>query len=131
MADKIGRLGQAIIATQGTTTAYQCPVGKGAKVQLMFRGPAGAASTFNVVVAGMTIFVSGALTAGNISFSTSVQEHNSAAPATINGSSDGTTVAPGPKIYWLAAGDTVSYTIGTADFAAMTFQVVGVEVDVT
>jgi hypothetical protein len=131
MADKIGRLGQAIVATQGTTTAYQCPVGKGAKVQLMFRGGAGASSTLSIGVAGALILNTGALTGGNISFSTTVNEHNSAAAATINGSSDATTVAPGPKIYWLAAGDTVSYTIGTADFATMVFQVVGVEVDVT
>jgi hypothetical protein len=130
MADKVGRLGQSIVATQGTTTAYQCPPGKGAKVQLFFRGTVGASSTLIVVIAGIQIFAAGAMTGGNWSFSTTVNEHNTAAGGTVNGSSDATTVAPGPKIYWLAAGDTVSYTIGTADFASMTFQVVGVEVDV-
>ena|SRR5215469_6346037 len=130
MTDKVGKLGQAIIATQGTTTAYQCPAGKGAKCQVYFRGAAGTNSTLQITVSGIAILLTAALTAGNISYSTVAATHNTGAASAINGSSDSTTVAPGPRTFWLSAGDTISYTIGTADFSSMNFQVVGVEVDV-
>lgn len=130
MTDKLGRLNGATTATQGTTTAYQCPAGKGAKVQIMFRGVAGVNSTLAVTIAGMIVFTTAALTSGNVSYSNSTQQHLSALASTITGATDATTVSPGPKVYWLLPGDVVSYTIGTADFSSMNFQVVGVEVDI-
>lgn len=129
MTDKIGKLAVATTATQGTTTAYQCPAGKAAKCQLFYRGVAGANSTLQVSIAGVVIFLTAALAAGNVSFSSSLVEHNTAAAATLTGGTDATTVAPGPKVYWLYAGDVITYTIGTADFSSLVFQVVGVEVD--
>src|SRR5262245_40883036 len=116
MTDKVGKLGASSVATQGSNTVYQCPAGKAAKCQLFYRGVAGANSTLQIFVNGILILATGALTGGNVSFTTSLLEHNTGAAASINGSSDATTVAPGPKIYWLSAGDTISYTIGTADF---------------
>jgi hypothetical protein len=40
------------------------------------------------------------------------------------------TVAPAPFEYYLAAGDTVTYTIATDDMQSMNIQVVGTEIDV-
>lgn len=129
MSDKIGVLGEVAIADLGTTAAYTVPAGKMAKVKLMYRGVAGSNSTLGITVNGLVIFTTGALTAANVSHTTTLLEHNTQAASAIDGSSDAKTVAPGPKEYYLNEGDTIAYTIATAAFASMNFQVVGVELD--
>ena len=130
MADKIGILGSATTATAGTTTAYTVPTGKAAKIKLMYRGVSGISSTIKFTVDGIDIFISGALTTGHYHWSSSDKMLNSSATIP-GGTTDATTVSPGPKDYYLAAGDTITYTIGTADFSAFAVHVVGTEVDVT
>ncbi len=130
MADKIGILGSSTTATAGTTTAYTVPTGKAAKVKIMFRGVAGTNSTIKFTVDGIEIFISGALTSGHYAYSSSDKMLNTGATVP-GGTTDASTVAPGPKDYYLAAGDTITYTIGTADFSSFAVHIVGTEVDVT
>lgn len=130
MADIIGVLGQSSTADLGTTVGYTVPSGKMAKVKLLYRGVAGSNSTLTITVNGIVILLTGALTAANISHTTTALEHNTQAASAIDGSTDAKCVAAGPKEYYLSEGDTISYTIGTAAFSAMNFQVVGVELDV-
>lgn len=129
MSDKIGRLGTQTGAAQGTWTGYTVPANKGARVKIMYRGVAGVNSTLKVTVAGIDIFLTAALTSGQVSSSNTTQMHFAQAAAALVGGTDPTTVAPGPKEYFLQSGDTITYTIGTADFSSMIFEVVGVEVD--
>lgn len=129
MATLIGVLGEAATASIGVTTAYIVPANNAAKCKIMYSGVAGVNSTLSIAVNGITIFTTAALTSGNTSFSTSLLMHNSALGSTINGGSDATTVAPGPKEYYLAAGDTVTYTVGTANFSSLNVQVVGTQVE--
>lgn len=130
MTDKIGVLGESSNVTQATHTAYTVPANKAARVKLMYRGVAGVNSTLKATINGIDAFLTAALTAGNVSHSTTAAMHNTQAASAIAGGTDATTVAPGPKEYYLAAGDSVTFTIGTADFTSMNFQVVGTEVDV-
>jgi len=130
MSDRIGVLDEKSVATVGVTTVYTCPSGKAAKVKCMYRGAAGSSSTLKVTVNGIDIFLTGALTSGNISYSSTSLMHQAGAASTIDGSADGKVVAPGPKEFYLSAGDTISYEIGTAAFSSMNFQVVGSEIDV-
>ena len=127
MADRFGVLDAASGVTVATHTAYTCPTGCSAKVRLMYRGVAGANSTLSILVNGMAIMLSGALSSGNVSYSSVSKLHTSDAAASIAGSADGTTIAPFQRDYFLSAGDTVQYTIGTAAFSSMDFQVVGIE----
>lgn len=129
MADNIGVLGSDTSVTIGSHTVYTCPSGKAAKIKIMYRGVAAANSTLKLTVNGIDIFLTAALSVGNVSHSTSLLMHNSQAAASVDGSSDAKTVAPGPKEYYLSAGDTVTSAIGTADFTSLNVQVVGVEVD--
>lgn len=128
MADRIGVLDAASGVTVATHTAYTVPAGGAAKVRFMYRGVAGTNSTLSVLINGMIVFLSGALTSGNVSYSSVSKAHTSDAAASIAGSADGTTIAPFQRDYFLSAGDTVQYTIGTAAFSSMDFQVVGTEV---
>ena len=127
MSDVVGVLGEASTATAGTTTAYTVPSGKAAKVQFMYRGTAGVSSTLAVIVNGITIFTTGALTSTQLSVSTKTEMHK--ANPTLTGNGTDSVVAPAPYYFYLSEGDTVQYVIGTAAFADFKFQVVGVEVD--
>jgi hypothetical protein len=129
MADILGALATAAVFTIGTTTVYTCPTGKTARVKIMYTGVAGVNSTLKVNVASMEVLNSGALTAGNRVRTDSTRMMGTGLPTADTGGSDTTTVAPGPKEYFLKAGDTVTYTIGTADFASMFMQVSGAELD--
>lgn len=131
MSDFIGVLGIGTGIVQGVTTAYTVPSGKTAKIKLFYRGVAGVSSTLEVLINGITSFKTAALTSGNVSHSTTAAMHNTQAATAITGGTDATTVAPGPKEYFLDEGDTVQYTIATADFTSMSFQVVGSELDKT
>lgn len=128
MADRIGVLDAASGVTVATHTAYTVPAGCSAKVRFMYRGVAGSNSTLSVLINGMAVFLTAALTSGNVSYSSVSKAHTSDAAASIVGSADGTTIAPFQRDYFLSAGDTVQYTIGTAAFSSMDFQVVGTEV---
>lgn len=129
---RIGVLGEAAAVTQGvTTTVYTVPSGRAAKIKIMHKGIAGANSTFKLTVNGIDIFQTAALTGGNASWSDSTRMHGTGAANTLTGGSDTTTVAPGPKEYQLSALDSVSYLIGTADFASLSVQVIGAEVEVS
>lgn len=129
MADLIGVLGSSAIAVIGTSTPYTVPSGKSARVKLMYRGVAGTNSVLTVSVNGIVVFVTAALTSGNVSYSNTTQMHLSGTSGSITGATDTTTIAPGPKEYMLSEGDTVTYNIATADFSAMNFQVIGTEVE--
>lgn len=128
---KIGVLGEAATATIGTTTAYIVPTGRAAKVKLMYYGIAGVNSTLSIAINGIPIFTTAALTSGNAAWTDSTRMHGTGAVNTLTGGSDTTTVAPGPKEYQLAAGDTVTYTIATAAFSSISVQVIGAEVEVS
>lgn len=131
MSDLIGVLGSSATPDLGTNIAYTVPAGKAAKVKLMYRGVAGVNSVLTITVNGIIILVTAALTSGNVSHSTTALMHNTQAANAIDGSADSKVVAPGPKEYYLSEGDNVSFTIGTAAFSAMNFQVVGTEIDIS
>ena len=128
MADAIGVLGAETTATVGTVTAYTVPVGHSAKIKFMFRGVAGSNSTLAVKINGMQLFVTPAITAALICYSTYSIAVTTAGAVTVAGSADLTTIAPFQREYTLSAGDTVQYVIGTADFSSMDFQVIGTQV---
>lgn len=128
MTDKVGVLGQASTNTTGSTTVYTVPSGKTAIVKFMYRFVAGVNTTFAIVVNGITIFTTGALTSTQVSCSTAANMIVNNPTLDGNGASDAE-VAPGPQKYYLDEGDTIVYTIGTADTTGMNFQVVGIELD--
>ena len=128
---KIGVLGEAATASIGTTTVYIVPTSRAARIKLFYYGIAGASSTLSISVNGVPIFTTGALTATQASHTTTAKMHQAQAVASITGGTDDTTVALGPKEYYLAAGDTVTYTIGTLAFSSISVQVVGSEVEVS
>lgn len=131
MTDKIGVLGSSTTATIGTATAYTCPAGKAARIRVFYNGVAGANSTLAVAINGIQLFVTGALTVSHCIYSSDALILNDAATVgAVNGSSLALTCMPFAKDYWLAAGQTVTFTIGATNFSSMNFQVVGAEVDV-
>jgi hypothetical protein len=124
MSDSIGVLGEQTISTIGTTTVYTVPVGYAARVRFEYLGQAAANSTLALVVRQMTIMTSAALTVNNYIFSTN--SLMSVVSATLpDGTADNKTVAKGPYDYYLSAGDTVQYTIGTTNFQSIRVRVVG------
>lgn len=128
MTDVIGVLDAKTTATVGTTTAYTVPAGHSAKIRFMFRGVAGSNSTLAVKINGMQLFVTPAITAALICYSTYSIAVTTAGAVTVAGSADLTTIAPFQREYMLSAGDTVEYVIGTLDFTSMDFQVIGTQV---
>lgn len=128
MADSIGVLDASTTVTVGTITAYTVPAGHAARVRFMYRGVAGANSTLSVKINGMIIFLTPALTSGNIAYSTYSIATTTTGAVTVAGSADLTTVAPFQREYMLSAADTVQYVIGTTDFTSMDFQVIGTQV---
>lgn len=128
MADAIGVLDAKTAVAVGTTTAYTVPAGHAAKIRLFFRGVAGSNSTLAVKINGLQLFVTPAITAALICYSTYSIIVTTAGAVTVAGSADLTTVAPFQREYMLSAGDTVEYVIGTADFTSMDFQVIGTQV---
>ena len=113
--DILGVLNESAVVTQGTVTAYTVPAGKTARVRLQYRGAAGSNTVLRVIVNGMEIFRTGALTGGNIVYSTTALITNTAAnDAAINGSTAALTVAPYATEYFLNENDTVQYVIATA-----------------
>lgn len=131
MTDIIGVLGESTNTAVGTYTAYTCPTGKAAKVRLMYHGVAANTATLEIKVNGMQVCKPAAASGADNMFSSiaALTENTSTtAPA---GDADATTVAPAPAEYYLSAGDLVQYVIGVVNFASMSFQVVGSEIDVS
>lgn len=131
MTDKIGVLQESTVAAVGTNNAYTVASGKAARARVMYRGTSGSGSTLKGQVNGIDIFQTAALTSGHQHYSSDALVYNTGtAAAVVDGTSLAKTVLPFAYDYYLAAGDRVDYIIGAADFLAMNFQVVGIEVDV-
>ena len=132
MADIIGVLGESTSTTVATHTVYTVPSGKAARVSIMYRCQAGGggAGTLSFAVNGVTVWAKGATTASHYIYSTPSASMITGAAAP-TGASNATTVAPGPEVYYLSAGDIVSFTIAGEAATAMNAQVVGAEVDAT
>ena len=134
MSDKIGVLGEATTLTVATTTVYTVPAGKAAKCQIMVKIEAHAANStgdFLVTVNGVVAFSHLNLPTTEILWSNSVTAlHDPSTSVDPDGTTAALTLAPGPAIYYLSAGDVVSYTVGTDALVACNVQVVGTEVDV-
>lgn len=129
--DIIGVLGEASALTIGTTTVYTCPVGKAAKVKLFGIYQANTNSDVGILVNGVEVARTGAMTDLHYGFTNGGAGLVRAASTTKpTGTSAAETVQPSAPIFYLSAGDTVQYTIATANLRAMSFQVVGTEVDV-
>jgi hypothetical protein len=133
MADKIGVLGEATTATAATTTAYTVASGKAAKCQIFYlmQGSTSDATTdFKILVNGITVMDHSNITQSNYLFSSPNAMKEGPLSALPTGVDGDTTAAPAPAIYFLAAGDTVTYTIGGSTAGSCNVQVVGVEIDV-
>lgn len=130
MTDKIGTLGKLATLTVGTNLVYTCPVGKAARIKLFYRVTAGVSTVFAITVNGIKVLQTAALTTGHFVYSTPAFLSANNATTEPVGTADATSVGPAPTEYYLAAGETVTYTVTTADLLAASVQVVGVEIDV-
>lgn len=129
MADIIGILGEQDDATVGTHTIYTVPAGKAARVQLMFRGQATASSPdLSIRVNGMTVMAQSGITGSNYVWSTSDALFNTNASEP-DGSATGQVVAKYGQDFYLDAGDTVQYVVGSNAFNDIEMFVVGAELD--
>ena len=132
MADIIGVLGEASVATIATTTVYTVPSGKAAKVKIMWLGLAGADSLGDLTITVNGIAVATLLNMVTVEYfhsSTAILIEDPSSTAAPSGLSVALTVAPAPPEYYLNAADTITYTIGTTAMGSMNMQVVGSEVD--
>lgn len=131
MSDIMGVLGEASTLTVGTTTVYTCPVGKAAKVKLMALFQAGVNTDIGILINGIEVARSGAMTNLHYWFTNGGAGLMRAAATTKpTGASAAETIQPAAPIYYLSVGDTIQYTIATAAALAVNAQVVGVEIDV-
>ena len=133
MSDKIGVLGEATTVTIATTTVYTCPSAKAAKVQIMWLAKSGADNlgTLAINVNGIAVATSAALTTVEYFHSTNTLMFQDASLTTLpTGITALLTVAPAPMVYYLSAGDTITYTVATTALTSMNMQVVGTEIDV-
>jgi hypothetical protein len=131
MSDIMGVLGEASTLTVGTTTVYTCPVGKAAKVRLMAIFQSGVNSDVGVLINGIEVARSGAMTNLHYWFTNGGAGLMRAAATTKpTGASAAETIQPAAPIYYLSVGDTIQYTVATAALLAANAQVVGVEIDV-
>jgi hypothetical protein len=133
MADQIGVLGEATVATAATTTVYTVPSGKAAKVKIMWAGLSHASTgtgDLTITVNGINVAVVLNITAARYVHSNSTLLVNPETAAAPTGATALLTVAPAPMEYYLSAADTVTYTIATLTMQAMNMQVVGTEIDV-
>ena len=132
MTDKIGVLGEATATAVATATVYTCPANKSAKVRIMMRFQGDTNSQVAVLVNGMEVARNTVMTTAHYNYTIkgggffAYAAGNAAAPT---GLADALTVAPADAIYYLAAGDTIQYTVISAALLAMNAQVVGIELD--
>jgi hypothetical protein len=133
MADKIGVLGEATTATAATTTVYTVPAAKAARVKIMWAGLSHASTgtgDLTLTVNGINVAVVVNMTAARYLHSNSTLLVNPETAAAPTGATALLTVAPAPFEYYLAAGDTVTYTVATLTMQSLNVQVVGTEIDV-
>ena len=133
MADKIGVLGEATTATAATTTVYTVPAAKAAKVKIMWSGLSHASTgtgDLTLTVNAIDVAVVVNMTAARYLHSNSTLLVNPETAAAPTGATALLTVAPAPFEYYLAAGDTVTYTVSTLTMQSLNVQVVGTEIDV-
>lgn len=134
MSDKIGVLGEATTTTVTTTTAYTVPAGKAAKCQIQLKIEAHAANStgdFLVTVNGAVVCSHLNLPATEVMWSNSTTMlHDPSTSVDPDGTTAVLTCSPAPQVYYLSAGDTVTYTVGTDALVACSVQVVGTEIDV-
>src|SRR5262245_33387796 len=131
MADKFGVLGKITTAVIGSATAYTCPVGKAAKVKLQAIFQAGANSAVTINVNGTPIVFTGAIAVNQYQYTAKGAGlfQGAVVAAYPDGTTMAKTVAPADPIYYLSAGQNISYLIATANLLSMDFTVVGTEVD--
>lgn len=131
MSDTMGVLGSASTLTVGTTTVYTCPVGKAAKVKLFAIFQSGVNSDVGILVNGIEVARTGAMTNLHFTFTNGgaglIRAAATTKPA---GTSAAETVQPSAPIFFLSTGQTIQYTVTTAALLACSAQVVGVEIDV-
>lgn len=133
MSDKIGVLGSNTATVVATATAYTCPVGKAAKVKIMYilQGSAAGGTTFATIVNNAVIATIAAMGLSVYAFTIRGAGLRAAEQATLpTGIGAALTVAPSDGVYQLSAGQTIQYTIGGAAAIAVNFQVIGTEIDV-
>ena len=133
MADKIGVLGEATTASAATTTVYTVPSAKAAKVKIMWSGRSDASNAdgdLTITVNAIAVAIILNMTADRYLHSNSTLMVNPETAAAPTGATALLTVAPAPFEYYLSAGDTVTYTVGTRTMQALNVQVVGTEIDV-
>lgn len=133
MSDKIGVLDESTTETIATHTVYTCPTAKAAKCSIMWSGKAGGDSlgTVKFTVNGIDVATSAAMTTVEWFHSSSAILFNDPSLTTPPfGTSVAATVAPSPEVYYLSAGDVISYTIATTAMTSISVQVVGTEIDV-
>ena len=132
MADKIGVLGEATTASAATTTVYTVPSAKAAKVKIMWSGRSDASNAdgdLTITVNAIAVAIILNMTADRYLHSNSTLMVNPETAAAPTGATALLTVAPAPFEYYLSAGDTVTYTVGTRTMQALNVQVVGTEID--
>lgn len=132
MADNFGVLGTSTATVIGTGTIYTCPANRAAKVKIMGIMQGAATSDVGVLVNNMEVARTGAFGSNNYVY-TNGGAGLLVAPAAAKptGTSAAATVQPAAPIYYLSAGQTIQYTINTANLLAANMQVVGIEVDLT
>jgi hypothetical protein len=132
MADNYGVLGTSTATVIGTATPYTCPANRAAKVKIFGSFQAGVNSVLTVLVNNVIVAVTGAMTTGQYTFTNGGAGLLSAPGAPLpTGQSAAATAQPAAPIYYLSAGQTVQYTVATANLLAANCQIVGVEVDLT
>src|SRR5688572_5391346 len=132
MSDNFGVLGEASGITVGTVTVYTCPTGKRAKLKWFAMFQAAANSDVGILINGIEVARSGAMTVNHYWFSNGGAGLMRASAATKpTGASAAETAQPSAPIFYLSEGDTVQYTIATANLLAANAQVVGTEVEIS
>ncbi len=124
MSDKLGKLAQSTSTT--SATVYTVGAAKCAKHRLMWRATFAGGATFEIFVNETKIMTATTLTGEYFStFDTLIT-----GPSTPSGASDATTVAPYEREYFSSTTDVVRFAISVGTCSAMSFQVVGAELDV-
>src|SRR5262245_20154514 len=127
MADNYGVLGSSVSAALGIATVYTCPAGKAAKVKIMALMQFGSNSDVGILVNGIEVARTGAMTAANYQWTAKGVGlfQGAAGAAKPDGTTAVKTCAPADPIYYLSAGQTIQFTVGTATLQSMNIQVVG------
>jgi hypothetical protein len=132
MADNIGVLGSATGLTIGTHTVYTCPANKAAKFRLFAKWRTGPATTLTITMNNTIIVVLAAVPdlsfvftngGGGLIRTPALTQPTGGTPAE--------TCMPAAPIYYLSSGQSVVYTIATAECTIANCSAVGVEIDLT